>query len=109
MTGSNCRVLAAPRLDGQLDDAIQQQLTRLGRMVVRLGGFQGPFQATEFAFGERDDDLFLGLELVIDGRLGDADGVGDHCSEVRLRRARRSSPARRPICTCAALRVMTRN
>ena len=68
----------AATLDGKVDDPVEQHLSCPGWVVVRLGCLQRLLETPEFALGERDDDLLLGFELVVDGRLGDSDGVGDH-------------------------------
>ncbi len=64
--------------DGHVDDAGEQHFAGPWPGLLGLSGLQRIVEPAELPLGQRDDDLFLGLELVIDGRLGDADRVGDH-------------------------------
>ena len=43
-------------------------------------------QLHELELDRGDDDLVLGLELVVDRRLRDADGIGDHLQRRAARR-----------------------
>ena len=52
------------------------------------------FEPANWFFHGGDDDLVLGPELVIDGRLGHSDGVGDHLK----RRTADAMLAEKPEC-----------
>ena len=55
--------------------------TRTSRAVGRWLGLrcvERDLEPGELGFRRGEDDLVLGGELVVDGRLGDTDLVGDH-------------------------------
>ena len=56
----------------------QQHLAGLHWIRFGLRGLQRVLQLGQLQFGDGDDDLVLGLELVVDRGFRDADGVGDH-------------------------------
>ena len=49
-----------------------------GPVGLGLGRVERRLEPGQLDLGDREDDLVLGLELVVDRRLRDADGVGDH-------------------------------
>jgi hypothetical protein len=63
---------------GEVDDTGDQRVARAFRVWLGLGGVHGGFQPGELGLRGGDDDLVLGLELVVDGRLRHPDGIGDH-------------------------------
>ena len=71
-TGSLCRMRAVVTVvDQDVDHGFEQVLPArrsLDRCLERL----------ELDLDRGEDDRFLGLELVVHGRLGDAESVGDH-------------------------------
>jgi hypothetical protein len=69
--------LHAAALEGQVDHAGEQRRARLLRAGLGRGVEHG-FHPRELVVGDGDDDLVLGLELMVDGGLGYADGVRDH-------------------------------
>jgi len=71
------RALHAAALEGQVDHAGEQRRARLLR--AGLGrDIEHRFYSRKLVMGNGDDDLVLGLELMVDGGLGYADGVRDH-------------------------------
>ena len=64
--------------DREVDDTDDQHVARPSTGRLGLGGFDPRFDIREFGLGGSDDDLFLGVELVVDGRRRHADGVSDH-------------------------------
>ena len=63
--------------DREVDVTDDQHVARPSTGRLGLCGFDRRFDIREFGFGGNDDDLFLGVELVVDGRLRHADGVSD--------------------------------
>ncbi len=61
-----------------LDHAYQQRIAGLRPISMRLGFLERRAQPAEFALGDREHDLLLGSELVVDSSFRDPDGVGDH-------------------------------
>jgi len=61
-----------------LDHSNQQGIARLRSVAVRLSFLERGTQPTEFALGDREHDLLLGPELMVDSSFGDPYGVGDH-------------------------------
>ncbi len=49
-----------------------------GSAVQFLGGLECVLKLGELHLRHRDDDLVLGLELVVDGAFRDSGGIGDH-------------------------------
>jgi hypothetical protein len=47
-------------------------------VAARLGVFQCRYQPGEFSFGDREHDMILGPELVVDSSFRDPDSIGDH-------------------------------
>ncbi len=68
----------AAATDGDIDDPAQQRLERLWIRVDRFGRFERRLERSKLHVDGGDDDRFLRLELVVDGRLRHADGAGDH-------------------------------
>ena len=68
----------AAALDGEVDHEGEEHLACARAAVLGLGGVERRLELREVDLEHGDDDLFLGLELVVDGGLRDADGVGDH-------------------------------
>jgi hypothetical protein len=64
--------------DRHLDHAYQQRIAGFGPISVRLGFLERRTQPTELALGDRDDDLVLGPELVVDSGFRDPYGIRDH-------------------------------
>ena len=64
--------------DREVDDTDDQHVARPSTGRLGLCCFDRRFDIREFGFGSSDDDLFLGVELVVNGRLRHADGVSDH-------------------------------
>ena len=56
----------------------QQRIAGFRSVAVCLGLLECRQQSREFALGDREDDLLLRAELVVDSRFGDPDGVSDH-------------------------------
>jgi hypothetical protein len=79
MTGSPRRVLSIRRRSTARSTI---RMISTSRARARVGPASAASIAAsyirEFGFGGSDDDLFLGVELVVDGRLRHADGVSDH-------------------------------
>ena len=71
-------IRCATVLDGVVDDSVQQELAAALRVVLGLSGFQCVFQLREFHLRDGDDDLVLGLELMVDRALCHSDRVSDH-------------------------------
>ena len=79
MTGSNMRnAERAAAIDGLLDHPVEQNLPRPQGVPLGLGRLERILEPAHLALGDGDDDLFLGLELPVDRRLGHAHRVGDH-------------------------------
>jgi hypothetical protein len=68
----------AALLDGHLDHPRQQQFPCLRTVFGRLRLFQRILQPGELHLCDSDDDLVLGLELVVHSRFRHAERVGDH-------------------------------
>ena len=64
--------------DGEVDHLRQQRVEGPRTRLVGLGCVERGLESRELDLHRRDDDLFLGLELVVDGRLRHPDRVGDH-------------------------------
>ena len=60
----------------------EQHLAGCGAVGLGLRGIESVLQPDQFGLGDRDDDLFLGLELMVDSGFGDAHGVGDHLADA---------------------------
>ena len=71
------RALRPAALDREVDDSSDQHL-RAGRVCLGPGGFDRGLDPGQLGFGRGEHDLFLGIELVVDGPLGHAEAVGDH-------------------------------
>jgi hypothetical protein len=83
MTGSPRRVLAMRRRStARSTIRHDQHVARPSRGRLGLCGFDRRFDIREFGFDGSDHDLFLGVELVVDGRLRHADSVSDYCSDL---------------------------
>ena len=79
MTGSCCTALDhAAMFDRLVDHLSQDQLAGLRCRQVGLGQLQRLLQLHQLDLDGGQDDVVLGRELVVDGRLGHAEGVGDH-------------------------------
>lgn len=81
--------------DGQLDEAADGGLPLHLPGLDRLGDIDDPGDVVEHRTEDGDDDVVLGVELVVHRRLVDAQSVGDHLQgraadsvfgEQRLRR-----------------------
>jgi len=68
----------AAAVDGEVDDADQERVARPRPRGLALGGTDHGIEPSELRLGGGEDDLVLGVELVVDGGLGHADLVGDH-------------------------------
>jgi hypothetical protein len=67
-----------PALDREIDHARDQHLARSRAGALGLRGGHGRLQSREHDLRDREDDLVLGVVLVVDGGLRHADRVGDH-------------------------------
>ncbi len=67
-----------PVFDGVIDDPFEEQFAPPIRRFLGLGGCQRVVQFGEFHLRDGDDDVVLGLELMVDSTFRDADRVGDH-------------------------------
>lgn len=61
-----------------LDHSNQQRVAGLRPVTVCLSFLERRSQSTEFALGDREHDLLLGPELVVDSGFCDPNGVSDH-------------------------------
>ena len=78
-TGSLCRVLATRRRSTARSITWVSSTSRARTVdALRLGRVEGRLQAAQLDLGDGQDDRVLGRELVVHGRLRDAEGVGDH-------------------------------
>src|SRR4029453_17362786 len=68
----------AAGLDGEVDHPGDQQLARSRAGPLRFRGGHRSLQTCEHDLGDGEDDLVLGVVLVIDGCLRHADRVRDH-------------------------------
>jgi hypothetical protein len=75
---SGQRALHAAALDRQGHDAGEQGLARQFCAGLGRGRVEHRLQPRYLSLGGGDDDLFLGLELMVDGGLRHADRVSDH-------------------------------
>ena len=67
------------RCDGEVDHQREQHLARTRAGSARPRRRRAPTSSCARSSSiDGDDDLVLGLELVVDRGLRDADGVGDH-------------------------------
>lgn len=64
--------------DCPIDQLDQQGPAGLLTPFVCLRGDERVLEDGQLVLGDRDDDLVLGLVLVVDGGLGHPDGVSDH-------------------------------
>jgi hypothetical protein len=68
----------AAALDGEVDHPADQHLARPRGGSLGLRGVHGRLQTCQHDLGDGEDDLVLGVVLVVDGRLRHADRVRDH-------------------------------
>ena len=68
----------APMVDGDVDQPGDEHLATLRPVSLGFGLVEHRFQAGQIGLGGRDDDLVLGLELVVDSAFRDTERVGDH-------------------------------
>ena len=66
------------RCDREVDHLGEHELARPPEVLVGFGRVERRFDLHEVDLDGREDDLVLGLELVVDRGLRHADGVGDH-------------------------------
>ena len=79
MTGSCWTTPTMPPLrDRRIDHLGEHDLARPLRVGLGIGRVERGLQLHELDLDRGDDDLVLGLELVVDRRLRHAEGVGDH-------------------------------
>ncbi len=83
-----------PALDREIHDLGYEDFQCPVRALFRACGGDRCFEPANWFFHGGDDDLVLGPELVIDGRLGHSDGVGDHLK----RRTADAMLAEKPEC-----------
>jgi len=75
--GKQC-ALHVSALDCEIDDSSEEDIAGVVRVLLGLGGLDCHFDSGQFRLGDCQNDLILGLELVIDGCLRHANGIGDH-------------------------------
>ena len=79
MTGSCWTALTMPRgADREIDHLGEHERAGPPRIGLGVGGVERRLQLHQLDLDGGDDDLVLGLELVVDRGLRHADGVGDH-------------------------------
>jgi hypothetical protein len=65
-------------LDGQVDEAAQHRIGARGQGSLRLRLRDDSTQLGDRRLDDGGEDIVARLEMVVDGRLGDAEVVGDH-------------------------------